>query len=65
MLHVVIGLVFLVLGVFGIISWWPDFGQVLRGLVPFALLICGLIAVGSGLVREKLEGSENDPDRME
>ena len=65
MLHVVIGLVFLVLGVMGIISWWGDFGLVLRGLVPFALLICGLVAVGSGLMREKFEGSEDDPDQME
>ncbi len=60
MLHVVIGLVFLVLGVMGIISWWVDFGLVLRGLVPFALLVGGLIAMGSGLVREKWEESEND-----
>ena len=60
MLHVVVGLVLLVLGVFGIISWWADFGLVLRGLIPFLFLVGGLIAVGSGLIRDKLEQSEND-----
>ena len=65
MLHVVIGLVLLVLGVFGIISWWTDFGLVLRGLVPFLFLIAGLIAIGSGLIREKLAGSENDSPETE
>lgn len=65
MLHVVIGLVLLVLGVFGIISWWADFGLVLRGLVPFALLICGLVAIGSSLAKGILEESEDDTDDTE
>ncbi len=63
MLHVVFGLVLLVLGVFGVISWWEDFGLVLRGLVPFAFLLCGLVAIGSGLAKERLADTEDEtPD---
>ena len=58
MLHAVFGLVVIVLGIFGIISWWQDFGLVMRGLVPFLLIIGGLIAIGSGLSKERLEESE-------
>lgn len=65
MLHVVIGLVLLILGVFGIISWWGDFGLVLRGLIPFAFLICGLTAIGSSLVKGTLETSEDDTEDTE
>ncbi len=65
MLHVIIGLVFLVLGVFGIISWWSDFGLVLRGLIPFLLLIGGLIAIGSGLSKVNLENSESESEETE
>ena len=63
--HIIIGLVLVVLGVFGIISWWTDFGLVLRGLVPFLFLIGGLVAIGSGLIRERSEASENDPQNSE
>jgi len=49
--HVIIGLVLLVLGVFGVISWWADFGQVMRGLIPFLLVIGGLVAIGAGLAK--------------
>ena len=62
-MHLVIGLVLLVLGVFGIVSWWGDFGLVLRGLVPFAFLVCGLAAIGSGLAKGRLDELEDDtPD---
>ena len=56
--HIIVGLILVILGVFGVISWWADFGLVLRGLIPFLFLIGGLVAIGSGLVRERAEGSE-------
>ena len=62
MRHVVVGLVLLVLGVFGIISWWGDFGLVLRGVIPFLLLVWGLVAIGSGLTREELTDSDDEAE---
>ncbi len=63
--HIVVGLILVVLGVFGIITWWIDFGLVLRGLIPFLLLICGLVAIGSGLIWEKPKGSDSGLDDSE
>ena len=65
MLHVVIGLILLVLGIFGVISWWSDFGLVLRGAVPFVLVIAGLVAAGSGLSKANLGQSEGEPPDAE
>jgi len=65
LLHVVVGLALLVLGIFGIISWWSDFGLVLRGLIPFSLVILGLIATGAGLARERHDGSERESEEPE
>ena len=59
-MNIVLGLVAFVLGIFGIISWWPDFGAVLRGLIPFLLLLGGLVAIGAGLSKEKLFGSDEE-----
>jgi len=57
----VVGLVALVLGIFGVISWWADFGAVMRGLVPFLLVVAGLVAIGSGLSKGN-NSSEDERD---
>ncbi|MFT5206866.1 MAG: hypothetical protein ACI9CF_000607 [Candidatus Omnitrophota bacterium] len=49
MSHIIGGLIALALGVLGIIGWWENFGDFLRGSVPLFLLIGGLVAVSSGL----------------
>ncbi len=49
MVHLICGLVAVVLGLWGIFGWWDSFGMVLRGLVPLALLIGGLIGTGVGI----------------
>ena len=49
MVHVIGGAVAVVLGLIGIIGWWDNFGDFLRGSIPLALLIGGLIAVNAGL----------------
>jgi len=49
MIHLIAGLIVLVLGAWGIIAWWGDFGAVLRGLIPPLLVLIGLVAIGAGL----------------
>ncbi len=49
MVHLICGLVGVVLGLWGVFGWWDSFGMVLRGIVPLALLIGGLIATGVGI----------------
>jgi hypothetical protein len=57
MRHLVVGLVLFALGIWGIISWWNVFGLVMRGIVPFLLLILGLVAVLSGIRRVPSNGA--------
>jgi len=45
MAHLVVGLTLAALGVWGIVSWWNMFGLVMRGVVPFFLLVFGLVAL--------------------
>ena len=58
MAHLVVGALLVGLGLWGIFSWWGSFGLVMRGLVPFALLSLGLVAVLSGAHR--LSSDEDD-----
>ncbi len=51
MQHLVIGLVAIALGIWGLIAWWKSFGMVMRGVVPFCLVVFGLVAVMSGFRR--------------
>jgi hypothetical protein len=49
MVHVIGGAIAAVLGIIGIIGWWDNFGDFLRGCIPLVLLVFGLIAISSGL----------------
>ena len=49
MAHLIGGGIAAVLGIMGIIGWWDNFGDFLRGAVPLFLLVGGLIALGTGL----------------
>lgn len=57
MLAVITGLVFLVLGLWGIIEWWPNFVAFLMGCVPVMIAVGGFLAVVAGLtgIKDSLE----------
>lgn len=42
---VILGLVFLVLGVWAIIAWWKDLLLVIRGCIGLFLILAGIIAL--------------------
>jgi len=54
-MSVIIGGVVALAGFSTLISWWPDFCLVLRGVVPAFLIFGGLIAVIAGLSEMKDE----------
>ncbi len=58
MVHLIVGLIMAGLGIWGVIAWWSWFGLVMRGVVPFCLILFGLLAVLSGARRES-RGGEN------
>ncbi len=49
MIATLVGLVFIVLGCWGILAWFHDFIVVVRGFVPISLVLGGIVAVASGL----------------
>ena len=59
MIHLIVGLVTLVLGAWGVIVWWGHFGECLRGLIPILLVLVGLAAIGAGF-RKTIGGAENE-----
>ena len=60
MRHVIIGSVLVALGVWGMLAWWPSFRLVMRGTVPLALLLLGVVALLSSYYR--LTGAMEDED---
>jgi hypothetical protein len=63
MRHLFAGLGFIALGLWGMFAWWTSFGMVMRGLIPFALLGVGLVALLSSYYR--LDGAAPEPGRGE
>lgn len=49
MTHIVGGIIAVVLGIMGIMGWWEDFGEFLRGCMPLIFLVGGLLAIGTGM----------------
>jgi hypothetical protein len=57
MRHLIVGTVLIALGIWGMSTWWETFGLFMRALVPFALLVFGLLAVLSSYA--KLSGTRD------
>ncbi len=49
MTAVVIGIIFVVLGGYGLLFWFKDFVTVLRGFLPVSILVGGIVALISGI----------------
>ena len=43
------GIAALILGVVGLILWWPEFWQVLKGVIPILLVVGGLLGIYLGI----------------
>lgn len=65
MRHFVLGCVLIVLGIWGMFTWWESFGRVMRGVLPFVLLSVGLIALLSSYYRfteRDVDAEDEDED---
>lgn len=63
MTNLIVGLVCLALGAWGVTAWWDEFGEVLRGLLPAVFILAGLAAVGAGMKSKRTtvpQGEEDD-----
>ncbi|GAB0057866.1 Magnetosome protein MamI [Candidatus Magnetaquicoccaceae bacterium FCR-1] len=52
---IVFGLIAIALGLWGVSTWWWSIVELLRGLVPMALLILGVVSLGAGVTKIKKE----------
>jgi len=51
MWHLIAGVVLVTLGLWGMSAWWSVFGLVMRGVLPFVMVVIGLIALLSSYYR--------------
>jgi len=49
MTAILIGIVFMVLGVWGVMTWFSDMLVVLRGVIPLSLLVGGAVGLITGI----------------
>jgi len=64
MLAVIVGAIFMLLGLWGVITWWSSFLVVLKGLVP-AMIVCGgFLAVVAGVtsMRDSMKAQVTQKD---
>ncbi|MBF0170021.1 MAG: hypothetical protein HQK87_02855 [Nitrospinae bacterium] len=62
--NIIVGLVMVALGIWGLSVWWWSVAELLRGLAPIVLILVGLVAVGAGisLIRERGDDDLSDED---
>ena len=58
MANIIFGLVALALGLWGVSVWWWSIIEILRGIIPLALILLGLVALGAGVT--KMRDNEHD-----
>jgi hypothetical protein len=51
------GLIAIVIGVVGLVKWWPDFVSVLKGTLPVLIILCGVIALIFGISEMKAQAA--------
>ena len=56
------GIVALIIGVIGLIGWWGDFLQVLKGMIPIILVLGGALAVYLGIEDIKTTSATPPPE---
>ncbi|GMT41905.1 MAG: hypothetical protein IEMM0002_0316 [bacterium] len=62
--NIIVGLVTIAVGLWGLSVWWWSVAEFLRGFVPIALILFGLVALGAGVsvVRGKDEDDLTDEE---
>ncbi|MEW6219802.1 MAG: magnetosome protein MamI [Thermodesulfobacteriota bacterium] len=63
--NIILGVVALAFGVWGLGVWWWSVVEVVRGLVPVAAVVFGLVAVGAGIAGLRKGASQDEADEDE
>jgi len=65
MLHVIVGIVAIVIGLWGIMGNWYMFKDMLVAIVPFVLLCFGIVAILGGIRSMKAKWAVKEAGREE
>ncbi len=60
MASIIIGMISLALGIWGLSVWWWSVAELLRGGLPAVLIIFGLIAFGAGISKRQIKDDVNE-----
>ena len=53
LMGVIGGVIAILIGIMGLVSWWSDFVALLRGTLPILLILCGAVALVFGISEMK------------
>lgn len=48
---IIVGLISISFGLWGLTVWWWSFAELLRGLTPLVLVLIGLLALAAGIAQ--------------
>ncbi len=61
---VIIGLLAIAFGLWGMTVWWWSVAELLRGLVPVFLILLGIVALAAGVSKVRQEKEVKDEDML-
>ncbi len=62
---IIVGLLAVSFGIWGLTVWWWSVVELLRGLVPVLLMSIGILALASGVSKVRLEKGLKDEDMFD
>jgi hypothetical protein len=51
------GIIAILIGIMGLVSWWPQFVGLLKGILPILLILCGVVALIFGISEMKAQST--------
>ena len=62
MTNIIVGLLAIAFGLWGMTVWWWSVAELLRGLVPVILILIGVVALAAGVSAVRNEKEKKDED---
>jgi len=62
MTNIIVGLLAVAFGLWGMTVWWWSVAELLRGLLPVILILVGLVALAAGVSAVRTEKEKKDED---
>jgi hypothetical protein len=57
MMGVIGGIIAILIGIMGLVSWWFQFVTLLKGTLPLLIILCGIVALIFGISEMKAQST--------